>query len=98
MMIFLLHLETKDKSCLEIDNGNVSISNSYYVVSCDKGFSLDIFDPEEKRSNCIDGKLKSLIGGQEPKCKPGTFYVYCCKRSPYLFFLIKILAIFKKEF
>ncbi|XP_060563923.1 sushi, von Willebrand factor type A, EGF and pentraxin domain-containing protein 1-like isoform X2 [Ruditapes philippinarum] len=61
---------TKDKSCLQIDNGNVIISNSYYVVSCDKGFSLDIFEPEEKRSNCIDGKLKSVIGGQEPECIP----------------------------
>ncbi|XP_060591160.1 sushi, von Willebrand factor type A, EGF and pentraxin domain-containing protein 1-like [Ruditapes philippinarum] len=61
---------TKGESCLQIDNGNVSISNSYYVVSCDKGFSLDIFEPEEKRSNCIDGKLKSVIGGQEPKCIP----------------------------
>ncbi|XP_060590129.1 uncharacterized protein LOC132745272 [Ruditapes philippinarum] len=62
--------EPKHDKCLKVVNGNVKISNSYYVVSCDKGFSLDIFEPEEKRSNCIDGKLKSVIGGQEPKCIP----------------------------
>ncbi|XP_060598570.1 uncharacterized protein LOC132752268 [Ruditapes philippinarum] len=60
----------KYDGCLKIDNGNVTISNNFYVVSCDKGFSLDIFEPEEKRSNCINGELKSVIGGQEPKCIP----------------------------
>jgi hypothetical protein len=70
-VIILLNLATENERCLKIDNGNVQKTNSYYVVSCDKGFSLDIIDPEEKRSNCIDGMLKSIVGGQEPKCKAG---------------------------
>jgi hypothetical protein len=85
-LIFFCILATKDKTCLQIDNGSVSISNSFYVVSCDKGFSLDIFEPEEKRSNCIDGKLKSVIGGQEPKCIPGTFYMYYCAGTFYVYY------------
>ncbi|XP_053380648.1 sushi, von Willebrand factor type A, EGF and pentraxin domain-containing protein 1-like isoform X2 [Mercenaria mercenaria] len=62
--------EVAADTCMELEHGNVKKENGYYMVSCDKGYSLNLIIPEKTQCQCVNGTLKSVYGNQVPRCKP----------------------------
>ncbi|XP_053380682.1 uncharacterized protein LOC123529008 isoform X5 [Mercenaria mercenaria] len=66
-------------TCMELQHGSVNVQNGYFIVSCDKGYSLDLIVPERPQCTCENNQLKSVFGGQTPACIPEKCVV------PYVF-------------
>ncbi|XP_053380064.1 uncharacterized protein LOC123548965 [Mercenaria mercenaria] len=62
--------EVTPNTCMELQHGSVNEKNGYFIVSCDKGYSLDLILPERPQCTCENGQLKSVYGGQAPACIP----------------------------
>ncbi|XP_053380679.1 uncharacterized protein LOC123529008 isoform X2 [Mercenaria mercenaria] len=71
--------EVIPNTCMELQHGSVNVQNGYFIVSCDKGYSLDLIVPERPQCTCENNQLKSVFGGQTPACIPEKCVV------PYVF-------------